>query len=64
MSRGHEEGGDNSGIYHSHHHTHKELDVSWAEQKISWRSLGFDTFAIYFLSDLAQKSFKISNGKI
>lgn len=28
MSRGQEEGGDNSAIDHSHHHAHKELDVS------------------------------------
>lgn len=28
MSRGHEEGEGNSAIDHSHHHAHKELDVS------------------------------------
>lgn len=49
MSRGHEEGGDNSAIYHSHHHAHKELDVSWLDQKVFCTCSFFDTFAIFYL---------------
>lgn len=53
MSRGHEEGGDNSAIYHSHHQAHKELEVSWPDHKVL---RCFRIHSLYFLIDRQIKS--------